>query len=405
VSTDLSALVSADVGVVNRVDESVAAYDHPRLACYFSQSCDPTPLFGVPTGAASGGIAADRATARAAAIGEAIERYSASYVPESRLLLTSQSSLMPRRPTVPPDWPDRSTGCQDVALHWLLGTTLGVPGAPSAWVPAHRVYLNGIDSERGVATATSTGLACHTDPWRALRAGLLEVIERDAVMVSWLTRATPQRLVADLRWRDRHGIDVRFDRAVEEYRLYLLSGPTGVPVVFAVARGNRNQPAVAVGAAAHPDLVIACRKALIEAQQTFSWARHMLAQSRPIPPRLDVTDLEDHVAYYLDPDRLGAFDFLDVESGAPSLTVDLDRTSRPDDPEADVHQIVADARRTGIESFSADVTAPDVRAAGAWVIRAIMPALYPLTVGYEHRRGHPRLRDCDDLNADPHPFP
>jgi ribosomal protein S12 methylthiotransferase accessory factor YcaO len=122
-------------------------------------------------------------------------------------------------------------------------------------------------------------------PVAGVRSGLLEVIERDAVMVSWLTLARPRPLQTSLRWRSDNGIDIRFDLAVEDYRLYLLHSPAGIPVVFAVAHGGRNQPPVAVGAAAHLDLVLACRKALIEAQQTFSWARHMLAQRRPVPSR------------------------------------------------------------------------------------------------------------------------
>jgi ribosomal protein S12 methylthiotransferase accessory factor len=151
-------------------------------------------------------------------------------------------------------------------------------------LPAHRVFLDGIDHEAGVATGTSTGLACHVDPWRALRSSLVEVIERDAVMVSWLTRSSFRPLHAPLRWRSQHGTDIRFDLAVENYRLYRLDSPAGIPVAFVVTRGGRIQPPLAVGAAAHPDLVLACRKALIDAQQTLGWARHMLAQRRPVPP-------------------------------------------------------------------------------------------------------------------------
>jgi ribosomal protein S12 methylthiotransferase accessory factor len=403
VPSDLHRLVSADVGVINRVDESVAPYDHPRLSSFFAQSSDTVPLFGNRLTGSSGAMAADRASARAAATGEAVERYSVCHAPESRLRRATRTDLGDAVSVVAPDWRAEPS---ESPLSWLRGTRLGTgPGdSEPAWLPAHRVFLSGVDSEAGVATGTSTGLACHTEPWRALRSSLLEVIERDAVMVTWLSRSTPRAIWTDLRWRT-NGIDIRFDLAVERYRLYLLESPVRIPVVFAVATGNRNQPTVAVGAAAHLDLVLACRKALIEAQQTFGWARHMLAQQRRIPTLDEIEELDDHVAYYLDPARLRAFDFLDARSRRPPISVDLREPLRTDQPERDVYDVVRQARCAGLDCFCADVTAPEVREAGAWVVRALIPALYPLTVADQHRSDHPRLAHCDSLNPDPHPFP
>lgn len=51
------------------------------------------------------------------------------------------------------------------------------------------------------------------------------------------------------------------------------------------------------------------------------------------------------------------------------------------------------------------MTTPDVRSCGGWVVRALVPGLYPLTVGHgEHFLAHPRLAGVD-VNPDPHPFP
>lgn len=406
----LAALVSPDVGVIHRVDAGLTQYDHPRLAPAYAQMCETGALFGVRTTAHAGAMADDPQRAWPAAAGEAIERYSATLVPESRLR-RARSSELAAVPVVPPQW--LANNHERDPLSWVAGKQLHAAGpALPAWVAASRVYLAHHGEPGRVAMPTSSGLACHTDPWQALLSALLEVIERDAVMITWLTRASALPLQTALRWTARGGNEVRFDRAPERYHLYLLDSPTGVPVVFAVARGADRQPGAAVGAAAHPSLAHACRKALVEAHQTMQWATHMLAEGRTAAPTADrIEDLDAHVAFYLDPSRTRAFDFLDANgastprSAPTSGAVDLDNLPGLPDPQTACRQLIADATAAGMDCYAVDVTAPEIRAAGLWVIRAVVPALYPLLVGAGPRPDHPRLSADAAVNPDPHPFP
>jgi ribosomal protein S12 methylthiotransferase accessory factor len=423
-AVDLQELISADVGMIHRADEALAAFDHPRLTNWFVRSCDPAAVFGAGGRVSAGAAGADRAAARTAALGEAVERYSACHVPATRIrrmnrIVAQQLDI----PAVPPDWCGQAAEPADDAtpLDWVLGRQLQPNGTSSpAWLPAHRVYLNGVDCDAGVGTATSNGLACHVEPWRALGTALLEVIERDAVMVSWHTRTPGRRIEVEQRWQPGGGPELRFDRAVECYALYLLDSPVDVPVVLAVARGAVGQPAVAVGAAAALDPGTAARKALVECTQTFAWARLMLAQGRSIPEADELTDLEHHVAHYLHPARRTAFDYLD---GADSVTLpgglaEPSALARPPDigtaadsaaatvlARQQVLTLLGRAHRAGLQCYCVDVTAPDVRSVGAWVIRVVVPGLYPLTVGGEHRRDHPRVAGRFPASPVPHPFP
>jgi ribosomal protein S12 methylthiotransferase accessory factor len=402
-TSPLETVVSRDVGIVHRVDEGLVGYDHPRLATHTATICDTEPLVGVHHDPNAGGMGADLTQSRRAAIGEALERYSAAYIPQSRMRLSRTQDL--NQIGAAPDWlhlPPSGTPL----LHWVLGDRLrvaddAVTSAP-AWIAASRIFLTGIDELPELGTTTSTGLAFHPDPWRALRSGLLEVIERDAVMVSWLARAGAHELATSLQWPDARGTLVRFDRAIERYRLFALDSPLGIPVVFALALGRAGQPPVAVGAAADLTLSEACRKALIEARQTFEWTKYMRAVRRPIPDRDEIVDLDDHVAFYLDATRLTAFDHL--LRLTPSSEIDLAVTEPVEGPAEQVRLILESAADAGIDCFSVDVTSPDVREFG-WAIRALMPQLYPLTVGDEHRLSHPRLHALAELNPDPHPFP
>jgi ribosomal protein S12 methylthiotransferase accessory factor len=398
------ALLSPDVGIVNRLDDGVTPWDHPRLATAFAQICDTHPITESSCNALPAGMAVDVPGARNAALGEAIERYSAAIVPTSRLTYADAASVAAAHPCAHPEWLRRSIPHPPVA--WVSGWRMR-PGvhAESAQLAASRVYLSDLDAEAGIAVTTSTGLACHPDAWTALRSGLLEVIERDAVMTTWLSRGPVHPVSSPLSWRTREQLPVRFDLAIEEYRLFLLPSATGIPVVLGVAIGAANQPPVAVGAAAALDLAQACRKALIETHQTLRWAAHMRAQQRAIPREsAELKDLEDHVAFYLDPGRISAFDFL-LRTTQPDVSTDLTVPSGDQDAASDVDVIVRRCVDAGYDVFCADVTSADVRCAGRWVIRAVIPEMYPLLVGTQLLDEHPRLARERAINPDPHPFP
>lgn len=404
--TALDTLVSPDVGPIVSVRDGMTGWPEPRLHKAYAATCDLHAMFGQLLQANAGGIGGTAGIARSAALGEAVERYSAAFAPPSRLRLCRADELTGAE--VPPveQWrllgsssPD---GLHDVdagdELHWVLATNL-MTGA-AAWLPAHRVFLADVDDPVRYPLATSTGLACHVDPWRALLTALLEVVERDAVLAGW-SRRTPGE---SIDWAPENAADAeyraRFDSALETYHLIRMPGPTAIPAVFAVALGADGQPPVVVGAAARLTEAEACRRALTEARQGVEWALLMRTDGTPVPAADQLTQLEDHVRYYLDPARLGAFDFLDL--GDPVRTV----TGAPGTPSAEdgVRRVQNALAGAGLTAYACDVTAPEVRRCGGWVVRAIVPGLYPLHVGAAPFAGHLRLHGAD-LNPDPHPFP
>jgi ribosomal protein S12 methylthiotransferase accessory factor len=403
VAPEHAAVLSPDAGIVHRIDEALTSYDHPRLAPAFAQSCNTGPVFGVRLEGRAGAMADDPLAAQAAAAGEAVERYSACHLPTSRLRTARAAELSPA-PIVAPLWMRQPEADQPIT--WMPAVKLRTDGRGAhAWVASSRAFLLQIDDQPDVATPTSTGLASHPDPWRALYSALLEVIERDAVMITWLTRGRVVPVRTGLSWTTPAGRHIRFDRSVEQYHLFLLDSPTDVPVVFAVALGGPGQPAMAVGAAAHLHLAHACRKALVEAHQTMHWATGMLAGGRSVPATPDeLDDFDDHVAYYLDADRLRAVDFL-LNSDVEAVCVDLAGDAFEVNAELSVRTVVEMAAHGGVDCYAVDVTAPDLREAGLWVIRAVSPQLYPLLVGSGPRPDHPRLPASAPVNPDPHPFP
>src|SRR5207253_11156067 len=94
-SPPLRRAVSSYTGIVRTLDECLAAAAEPRL---FRATCDVRgggELLGAPLDHCTGigGAGTTRAEAAAAAVGEALERYSASFVPRERPVVASAAEL------------------------------------------------------------------------------------------------------------------------------------------------------------------------------------------------------------------------------------------------------------------------------------------------------------------------
>ncbi len=429
----LRAVVSPRVGIVAAVEECMVDVDEPPLVRVSCELAATEEVLGsrIASVRSSGGAGTSVGQAAGGAIGEAIERYSAGFVPLERLVTATAAELGPLA-TDPDAYGlfadsqyDRrgfpySRFTRTTRLPWVEALELGT--GRRTWVPAELVYLEDVgrpDCER-IGYATSNGLACAATPEEALERALLELLERDAFMVAWWRRCSPPRLdwaenewmvAADERYFQPPGLD---------YAALDLSSVHGVPIVAAVVRGSPGSgAALGVGAAAAPRVEDAWWRALAEAYASRSACRklRLLDPSRQYAADgSDVACFEDHICFYGDDARaeLAAFLWSNAETRSAR---DVPRLSANSGERLD--QIVAAIGRAGSAAFAVDVTAPDVAALGLHVIRAVAPGLCPLDAVHAARfLGSKRLvtrsemdtltcsiRGVDDLNQLPHPFP
>ncbi len=411
----LESLVSPYVGVVRGVQEVLAAPEDVRLATVWCESAFPHAL----TGGGSGRTVRD---ARAAAIGEAVERYAACVVDRDACVVASARELGLR--AVDPDrfalfseLQYRTEGFpyvrfdRDTRVAWIEAVSL--PDGEPAWLPAQLVHLAGHEDEQPICRTTSSGLACHDSVAGATLAALLELLERDAFMITWKARLSWP--VLDLQGNDRLRM---FERSFLRptglrWRAIDLSAFWDVPIVAAVVRSGTS---LGVGAAAAPTAERAVTKALDEAARVRTWA-HALARTGEEPPAADdVEEFDDHVRFYAHRCNTGRVDFLD---GSPHLR-DIERLPhlRGSSDEERVDAICRRLARRGVSAYAVDVTPPDVREAGLAVVRVVAPELCGLDVEHGARllgggrlyaepvrlgmRAH--FDECD-VNPDPHPFP
>lgn len=422
----LEEAVSPLVGIVRAAPAIMVAADEPPLHAFACQLASAAEITGAETVEYAGSAHVWAARARAASLGEAVERYSATYVPDG-LTVASADELGPR--AVTPEsfalFHERqhvagfpfARFTRSIRLSFVEGFALA-DGRP-AFLPAQLVYLRREQAEPPIGYSTSNGLACGPTLAEAVLAALLEVVERDAMMLVWANRLSLPRLT----WRDDPTI-----RALEEqlfaptglrYTAIDTSAFFGVPATIGVVHGAEgDRAAIGIGAGCAPTIVDAWRIGLAEAFAVHRWLRGLLAGAPPVIERVeDVRSLEDHTLFHGTPDRADGLAFLWASADERSTTDVLDL------PGATPGELVAEiVRRLGVRGVSAyavDVTSPDVEELGLKVARVVAPKLCALDVhGAGPYRGGERLYRAafeaglvdapltfDDLNPLPHPYP
>ncbi len=423
----LEAAVSPLVGIVRDASPLMPAADEPRLhafACALASSLGTT---GAATAEHAGSAHVCAARARAASIGEAIERYSATFVPAGLALLSAAElgddvvqpetfALFHDRQFVP-GFPfarfTRSTRLSFVEGYSLLD-------ARRVLLPAQLVYLHQPQPEQPlVGYPTSNGLACGPTLAEAVLNGLLELVERDAMMLAWSNRLSLPCLSWQeddrIRELDRHAFaPTGLDYSVVDTSVFF-----GIPATIGIVHAPAGERAAfAVGAACAPSIVDAWRTCLAEAFSVHRWLRTVL-QADPglhVDAPSDVMSLEDHMLYFETPERAGEAGFLDT-SPVQRETHAIEELSGT--PKEQIVDIVRRLDRQGVSAYAVDVTSPDVEELGLKVARVIAPELLALDVlgVAPYRGGERRYRASfeagllpgpltfGELNPLPHPFP
>ncbi len=321
--------------------------------------------------AAAGGVGRTPESAAFAAIGEALERYSASVshlecldaadvTAPIRLEDFSLFSAEQRRAR---DFPfaqlyaDRMTYARvhslwDNSEHWVPAGLVGIVGHP--------------------AISTSNGLATADSPAMALLRGLQELIERDAFMVSWL-HSVRGRVV---RLDDRYTEPV-LDRDCAVKCVDVT--PAYSPWPVAIVAGNlpwRGRPRFALGAACRETWAEAVEKAYLEWAQGTVFVSAFLAGHRDLEYReaRDVRSFQDHAAYYsVRPPEWDRVPLWTGDAVAPREDGVLIKGTWDA-----LHLGVEALRAEGVRLFYRDLTSVDLRQLGLWTVRVLSPDLTPL---------------------------
>lgn len=426
----LERAVSPISGIVVATLRSTYAPDEAQLIWASGRTASCLRTIGSSIPEFSGGTHPSSELARAAALGEAVERYSGAYAPRDATVLTTarelgDAAVSPDRFALfhcdqlrSPEFPFAEFGW-DTRIRFVEGIALA-NGRP-AFVPSQLAYMSGwFEDEKRVGLSTSNGLACGPTLEEAILSALFELVERDAVMLSWKnTLSLPL-----LDWSGDEEL-AAIDRRVfapTGLRYSVLDGSAffGVPVAIGVVHGpSGEQTALAMGGGAGPTISIAWLKALAEAFGVRRWLSVKTLES----PRAslleagDVKTFDDHMLFYARSERAALARFLDrSQQRAPTTGVPAVNGTTP---RAQIAELVAKLEARACTAYAVDVTSPDVASLGLHVVRVIAPELCALDVVHAARfLGGTRLylaayeaglsdgpARFEDLNPLPHPFP
>lgn len=424
-----SALVSRHVGLVTELEPQMRGPEEPVPPYLYTATLAHFDFLPAPRRARlNAGKGRTATEARLSALGEAVERYSAYHWDPSRLWtgLAEPGAITPVD-CVRYSSAQHAAGIQykqwssDVEITWIRGVEL--PSNTDVTLPASLVYL--VSSlprpEDYVAAVTSNGLAAGSNLTRAILGGLYELIERDALMITWMNQLPATEI--DLPERGCYAASVirHYRRFEVRVRLFVIATDQPVTVILAVADNPPGEgPARVVGMGCDLDPVAAVDKATFEMCQARPSEAVRFRESKP-EERLkryeDVRDIDDHPGFHSLRANTGELDFLLVGGKRIALS-DIKKPSSDRDDAGTLARVVDGLQRVGARVAYAEITTPDVALTGFRVVRCIATGFQPIHFGFgEAPLGGTRLFEApvnwgllshplteDEVNLCPHPL-
>ena len=414
---DRALALESPVGLVSATAELPQAPGEPVFAIWTGFLGDPSAALAsqrtwthrAESGNFDGaGGALDPELARRIAVVESLERYSSCAWSDEDLIWDTPAGLGqaavgferwpacsaaeladPRCGLLAPD--------PRVPLRWVRGWSL-TRGREVA-VPAVLVHLNfpALSPSERFAHSVSTGTAAHSDLRQAVLGGLLEVVERDSISLTWLQRLRLPGVEVDPGSLGPTAAEYHRVATSTELRTHLFDATTdfGIPVLYAV-QTSQVDPHLAqvVAATCDPDP----QRALAKIHRELASVRIAL-RSYTQGSRLAEVIGQDHTVVGgaladAAPDQRGVFDFLLT---GPRPTVALEdlggASSRPaGDPLAEA---VARLEAAGAEAIVVDLTTDEARQVGMHVVKVLVPEAVPLSFShYARYLATPRLYEA-----------
>lgn len=294
-------------------------------------------------------------------------------------------------------------------------------------VPEQLAYYN-MGGGRSFVNEGSNGCALGGTLEEAILYGILEVVERDSLLMTWYARMPVPRL--DPFSADNKELELMVHRvqAVAGYEVLLcnITMENGIPSIWAALRNKKESGARLIcSAGSHLDPIRAAKSAIFEAAGHTAFLDEMFKENkdeyiRMLEDPLLVSRMEDHSLLYTVPEAEQHLQFLlDADRPLRTFEEEFKPRARHADLTEDLKDVLKEFQRLNLNVIIIDQTAREISRNGLHCVKVLIPGMLPMSfghhlvrltgldrvfrvpmeLGYANRRLTP-----DDINPFPHPF-
>ncbi|WP_426827881.1 TOMM precursor leader peptide-binding protein [Bacillus thuringiensis] len=278
---------------------------------------------------------------------------------------------------------------------------------------------------------TSNGCALGNSIEEAIFYGLLEVIERDAFLVSWYTKRPLTRInLEDVEDKNLLIITELIEAEGYDIHIFDTTMETGIPSVWVMMiNPKENAPVKTYSAAgAHPNPEKAILGALVEVTTSFAIYEEVFLKDREKAAEMvsdsgKVQVMDDHVLLYSHPETLERFSFLFTEESKTKNIRECYKSWYEEEPSMNFTREVKHLLNVVSDTFGdiliVNQTSSELEKSNLKAVKVFVEGMLTMSFGHQYRRINLKriqqgenffrqavtIQTMDDVNLDPHPFP
>lgn len=401
----LSTIFSDKMGIINVILKRYELEEY-GLKMYQCLSADTKVLFNLSRDVSSGGLGISNSEKGAiiSCIAEAVERYCMSYVPEKELeklywkeikddeKITDYQLYTDNQYEQNPQF----FNPKKEQIYWTKINS--IDSNKQIYWPASLIYLP-FELSKTVAETSSTGMAAGYSLNDCILSGLLELIERDSLMINFSKRLNPPEIDIDTL----NGENSDFVNKINEkykVKIYKLYSDIKVPTYLCfIWTGEGKKIHYGIGASTNLDSDEAINKALKECLFTYYYSLNIMDLRKSESE--EISTLYEHFLYY----QGELFEELLFKSKKVKYVKE----------KYTFEELKENLRLQGLEAYYKELTTEDVKQTELKVVKVIVPGLIDLNKTHSMQRlAAKRFEDVPNklglqtitgLAKQPHPFP
>jgi len=419
--------ISPEIGIIKDICKLPRLNNDPYVNCYGANASSGKSSYKEYS-IKAGGCHLRWENAILSTIGESLERYAAGFydinesvtgtynglisLQKEKLISPNQFSLFHKK-----QYEFGLKGLtefnENTNLTWF--PSLDLIKKEKVWLPGQFIYLPFIRDEDKVTLNISTGLAAHTNYYKAILNGIYEVIERDSFVLTWWQKISPPHIIISSKILTY--IKNLFPNNYEWYFFditYDIQVPTVLCLCYIQTECGKFPVISSATRYTYHDAIV---KSIHEIAQSIPFYR-LLLEKNQYKFSQDFSQLksfDDHAWQYMINESLWHV-FDNWINSRKRIDVDLNESINIDDKNI-IRSILSIFREKSYNVLLKDITTPDLRQIGYYAIKIFIPQLLPLSGAYDYYfLGGSRLYSVpikmgykayafDQLNKYPHPFP